>query len=121
MAWVVAERPERRGAWVATLQDGTVVAFAIAHRSVDEAELETIVTAPEYQRQGAGAALLRRFVAWSRETGAVRMLLECRASNSVALRLYRRSGFSEEGRRKAYYRNPDEDAVLMSCSTAPPV
>jgi ribosomal protein S18 acetylase RimI-like enzyme len=51
---------------------------------------------------------------WSRALGLRRLLLECRRSNESALRLYRRHGFQEDGVRLRYYRNPEEDAALMS-------
>lgn len=116
MAQVVFERPHRRGAWVAMLplRMDAVAGFAMAHKLADEVELESIVTAPEYRRHSVGAALLEQVLAWSRGLRAERLLLECRASNEDALRLYRRYGFVEDGRRRGYYRNPDEDAVLMS-------
>ena len=41
------------------------------------------------------------------------MILEARASNLAALELYRQLGFAEAGRRRGYYREPAEDAVLM--------
>jgi ribosomal-protein-alanine N-acetyltransferase len=81
---------------------------------VDEAEVESIVTAPEFRGRGVGGMLLVQMVKWSRELAVERLMLECRRSNESALRLYRRHGFFEDGVRPRYYRNPDEDAVLMS-------
>jgi ribosomal-protein-alanine N-acetyltransferase len=114
LADVVAARPDRRGAWVTLCGSGTVSAFACAHRAVDEAEVESIVTAPEFRGRGAGALLLTQTIDWSRALGVQRLLLECRSSNEAALRLYRRHGFQHDGVRSRYYRNPEEDAVLMS-------
>ena len=114
LADVVAARPERRGAWVALHSTGAIVGFACAHRLVDEAEIESIVTAPEFRGRGAGGVLLQAMIAWSRSLKVRRLLLECRRSNGSALRLYCRYKFTEDGVRPRYYRNPEEDAVLMS-------
>ncbi len=115
LADTIAARPDRRGAWVALAgPGGAVIGFACAHRLVDEVEVESIVTAPEQRNRGVGALLLAQMIAWSRVSGVRRLLLECRSSNESALRLYRRFGFRPDGVRPKYYRNPEEDAVLMS-------
>lgn len=113
MLKVVAASPAKRGAWVATI-GGQVHGFAMATHVSGTAELEAVVTAPAYRRQGAGSMLLAVVVAWSAEQGAARLLLEARASNRDALGLYARLGFREDGVRRGYYRNPDEDAVMLS-------
>jgi ribosomal-protein-alanine N-acetyltransferase len=114
LAEVVAARPEKRGAWVVLSRPDQVVGFGCMHRVLDEAEVESIVTAPEFRGRGAGAMLLMEMIDWSRALGLRRLLLECRRSNESALRLYRRHGFQEDGVRLRYYRNPEEDAALMS-------
>jgi ribosomal-protein-alanine N-acetyltransferase len=114
LAEVVAARPEKRGAWVALSGAEQIAGFGYMHRVLDEAEVESIVTAPEFRGLGAGSILLMEMIDWSRALGLRRLLLECRRSNESALRLYRRHGFQEDGVRLRYYRNPEEDAVLMS-------
>ncbi len=113
MLQVIATSPGKRGAWVAASGMG-VQGFAMATHVAGTAELEAVVTAPAYRRQGIGSALLAAVIAWSGEQGATRLLLEARASNRDALALYARLGFREDGVRRGYYRNPDEDAVLLS-------
>ncbi len=115
MLQVIAVSPGRRGAWVAAI-DGHVQGFAMATHVAGTAELEAVVTAPMYRRQGVGSMLLAAVVAWSTAQSATRLLLEARASNRDALALYARLGFTEDGVRRGYYRNPDEDAVLLSLS-----
>ncbi len=78
-----------------------------------EAELESILVAGEFQRQGFGGILLRGLLEWVAAQGAGCTRLEVRASNKVALSLYERHGFVREGMRRLYYRDPAEDAVLM--------
>ncbi len=114
MLEVIAREPDRRGAWVALAGEAGVQGFAIGSQTAGTAELEAVVTAPEHRRQGIGTALLAAAVAWSRRVGAERLLLEARASNQSALRLYLSRGFERDGTRPGYYRNPQEDAVLLS-------
>ena len=102
----------RRLAWVAEEDDGTV-GFLVALATSADWELENIAVLPESQRQGAGQALLAELVAQARTERAERILLEVRASNEAALRLYQRCGFKQIGRRAQYYRNPTEDALVM--------
>ncbi len=114
MLQVVEEPPFRRGAWVAQDEDSKVRGFAMASRVADTAELEAVVTAPACRRRGIGLALAGAVVAWSLEGGAERLLLEARVSNEAALQLYTRIGFGRDGVRRAYYQNPEEDAMLLS-------
>ena len=100
-------------AWV--LNDGGVtVGYGVLMMTVDDAELLDITIAPECQRRGLGGMLLGHLFAVARSHGAVRMFLEVRASNESGLALYRRSGFAEIGRRRAYYQGK-EDAIAMAC------
>ncbi len=113
MLKVIAEQPTRRGAWVWC--DGEhVQGFAMASHIAGVAELEAVVTAAAWRRRGIGGALVRTVAAWARELGAERLVLEVRASNAEARRLYARQGFRQDGLRRGYYRSPDEDAVLLS-------
>jgi [ribosomal protein S18]-alanine N-acetyltransferase len=56
----------------------------------------------------------------ARESGITSVLLEVRPSNTAARRLYEKMGFSEAGRRPAYYREPQEDALLLKISISFP-
>ena len=76
-------------------------------------DLETIVVDTHARRQGIGAALLEAVIAWCREARAQRLELEVRVSNAAAIALYERFRFARDGRRPGYYRNPEEDALLM--------
>jgi ribosomal-protein-alanine N-acetyltransferase len=121
MLEVMAETPGRRGAWVLVL-DGErrarrregVVGFAMASSVAGICDLEAVVVGAAWRGRGYGAALVQAAAGWGRGLAATRLELEVRASNAAALRLYGRLGFVSEGRRPGYYRNPEEDAVLMS-------
>jgi [ribosomal protein S18]-alanine N-acetyltransferase len=92
---------------------GGIVGFAVASRTGELAELESVAVSPPARRKGVGKALCQQVMDWSRN-GASELELEVRASSDGALALYRSLGFLEQGRRREYYRNPTEDAVLMA-------
>ncbi|HUX46223.1 MAG TPA: ribosomal protein S18-alanine N-acetyltransferase [Terracidiphilus sp.] len=103
----------RRLALVAEDAAGAVVGFLVASVTPPEAELETLAVTAEEQGRGVAKALLAGLAEALRREGVRETLLEVRASNRGALALYGRLGFAEAGRRRAYYANPPEDAVVM--------
>ena len=89
---------------------------------VDELEIDNLVVAASHQRQGIGAALLAEALRLAMERGATDAVLEVRASNLAAQKLYESFGFVTAGRRRAYYRDPKEDGLIMrrTCQTNEP-
>ena len=79
-------------------------------------ELESVVVEARSRRTGTGRALCAAVLDWCRSRGANAVELEVRAGSLGAIALYRQLGFSEVGRRPAYYRNPEDDAVLMQAA-----
>jgi ribosomal-protein-alanine N-acetyltransferase len=77
-----------------------------------ESEILNLAVAPENRRQGIGRALVR--VAGERSAD---LYLEVRRSNVSGQAFYRRCGFWEIGSRKDYYRDPQEDAIVMKWGT----
>ena len=102
---LVAERAGERA--------GEVIGFAIARVVGPVAEIETIGIDRKAQGFGFGSSLLLAVLEELRLAGAEDIELEVRASNKRAIRLYERAGFLEVGRRRGYYREPVEDAVLL--------
>jgi ribosomal-protein-alanine N-acetyltransferase len=88
---------------------GFLVASAPAAGSV---EIESVLVAEELRRRGVGRALCRAVIDWASELGVEAVDLEVRASSGAG-QLYRVMGFVAVGRRRRYYREPEEDAVLM--------
>jgi ribosomal-protein-alanine N-acetyltransferase len=99
--------------WVADLE-GRVVGMMVAWLIVDEIHIATIATHPDYRRQGIGKKLLLHTLQSAQEEGAITSFLEVRESNDAALEMYRKFGFVESGRREGYYKDNDEDAMLMT-------
>jgi len=102
-------------AWVAEWE-GIVAGFLIGRSAADEFEILNMAVAREHRRLGIGSKLLESALEVSRKAGSARVYLEVRASNEPAIALYKRHGFTECGRRVKYYRDPVEDAVLLSLS-----
>ena len=100
-------------AWVAEL-NGAVAGFLIGRSAADEFEILNMGVSRAHRRNGIGSNLLECALEFSRTSGSARAYLEVRASNAPALALYARHGFAECGRRARYYRDPIEDAVLLS-------
>ena len=89
----------------------SILGFLIAHDLAHEWELENLVVAPAARRKGLGTRLLKALLDSARETDSP-VFLEVRESNAAARALYEDAGFEQTGRRKSYYTNPLEDAVL---------
>jgi ribosomal-protein-alanine N-acetyltransferase len=93
-------------------EKGIIVGFVCARDIADEWEIENIVVAENVRRLGVGDALLNALLQRVREKANAAVRLEVRESNEAARRLYEKHGFHESGRRREYYKNPAEDAVL---------
>lgn len=93
--------------------DLSIAGFVVALCLGPEWEIENIAVDSAHRRRGCANLLLRELLGHASHQGAQRVLLEVRESNQVAQALYARSGFQVIGRRKGYYRDPEEDAVLL--------
>lgn len=108
-----AGEPVRRALFVSTDRLDEL-AGAIAVSCLDQTtELELLVVRPAWRRKGLGRVLSEAWLNWAARVGATEALLEVRASNAPAQALYQQLGFRAEGKRRAYYRDPEEDGLLM--------
>jgi ribosomal-protein-alanine N-acetyltransferase len=106
------ENPAAR-AWVAE-SDGRVVAMLVMWLIVDEAHIATIATHPDFRRQGIGEQLLLEALRAARAEGAKLAFLEVREGNTAAQSMYSKHRFEVTGRRPRYYKDNQEDALLMT-------
>jgi ribosomal-protein-alanine N-acetyltransferase len=83
------------------------------YNSVGELEVFNIAVNAALRRQGLGGALLRHALAWAGRQGFTSVFLEVREGNVAAIALYRSCGFAPVGRRKGYYADTGEDALVM--------
>lgn len=103
------------GCW----EQNELVGYAVLAQLPFDAELQAIGVAPWAQGKGVGGKLLGAVMRCAQSWQSERLLLEVRAGNERAIQLYRRYGFTEDGRRRQYYPAAQgatgrEDAVLMS-------
>ncbi|WRH66898.1 MAG: ribosomal protein S18-alanine N-acetyltransferase [Planktothrix sp. GU0601_MAG3] len=97
---------------VETLSD-QLIGIGCLWAILEEAHITILAIDPEYQGKGLGQALLFQLLvsAWKRKLE--RATLEVKVSNQPAINLYRKFGFKEAGRRKGYYQDTGEDALIL--------
>lgn len=96
------------------IKDGAVCGYIGAHNIVGEVYITNVGVLPSYRGQGIGAMLVGFLKEYSKTENADFITLEVRKSNSVAIKLYNKTGFKVVGERKNFYDNPKEDAILMT-------
>lgn len=94
-------------------EDGTVLGYAGLQTVLDEGYINNVAVDPRFRRQGVADELIAAFVRFGKAKLAF-LTLEVRASNAPAVALYEKHGFQKVGRRKNYYDDPKEDAILMT-------
>ncbi len=95
-------------------RDGVLLGFCFMYLVADEGQIMEIATDPAHRRQGIARQLLSHLLADGQAHGATLFTLEVRAQNAAAQALYASLGFVADGVRRNYYRNPTDDAILMS-------
>jgi ribosomal-protein-alanine N-acetyltransferase len=98
---------------------GGVVAFGCVWVIDQEIKINNIAVHPAWRGRGLGRRLVDYILAFGREQGCIEATLEVRPSNGPALRLYGSAGFRTVGRRRGYYSDTHEDALVMSCALDP--
>ena len=107
-------KSNRLARYVVARAGQTIAGFAGVWLMVDEAHITTFGVDPDWRRQGIGHQLLLSLIELAQVLGAARMTLEVRASNAPAQALYAAFGFQVVGRRRAYYTDDGEDALVMT-------
>ncbi len=106
--------------WVVTPGKGVnsdappLLSYGGMWRTGEEAHVTTIAVHPQWRRRGLGEWTLLQLIGVARAGGAEVVTLEVRVSNQAAIRLYEKLGFQTVGRRKGYYIDTREDALLMT-------
>ena len=93
--------------------DKKIVAYAGAWVSFEQAEVMHVAVEPKLRGQGIGTLLFGELIKSVKARGAKSITLEVRPSNAAAIKLYENFGLKSVGRRKNYYRDNDEDALIM--------
>ncbi len=104
--------------YVVADDDGAVLGYAGISTISPDSDLQTLAVDPHNQGAGIGRRLLARMLGCARERGATSMILEVRADNTGAQKLYAGAGFETIATRSRYY--PDgSDALIMRCRPLP--
>lgn len=111
-----AETSDNDLAYYLVIDDGgTIAGYAGMWLIIDEAHVTNIALAAAYRGAGLGEKLVRALMDLARERGALSMTLEVRVSNAKAQSLYAKLGFVPRGKRRNYYTDNREDALIMWC------
>ncbi|HAN44650.1 MAG TPA: ribosomal-protein-alanine N-acetyltransferase [Ruminococcaceae bacterium] len=94
--------------------DGEVCGYAGMHHIVDECYVTNIAVTKKHRRKGVATHLLKKLIAYAKEHDCSLITLEVRKSNTAAIGFYESNGFETEGERRDFYRNPTENALIMT-------
>ena len=100
--------------FIAAVEAGGVLGYAGMHTVLGESYVDNIAVDPACRRQGVGTALVTALREAARARGGEFLSLEVRPSNTGAVALYTGLGFQSVGRRKNFYTQPVEDALLLT-------
>jgi len=108
--------------WIAEC-GGEMAGYTVVTIAAGEAHLLNLSVASPWQRRGIGREMLNFVLRLARESGAGRILLEVRPSNSAARALYAAAGFAEIATRRGYYPADEsrEDAIVLELALDKPV
>ena len=95
-------------------EEPAIVGFVGYWLIVDEVHISTIAVHPDFRRMGIGEKMLINALEQAIRSGAALATLEVRVTNQAAVDLYHKYGFQIVGRRSRYYRDNNEDALLMT-------
>ena len=110
---IASELENKLAHWLVA-QEGEMVAGYIGSQTVmGETDMMNVAVHPDFRRRGIAEALVKRLVENLKAMESHCLTLEVRATNAPAIALYEKLGFSQIGRRKNYYRNPREDALIL--------
>ena len=112
LAMFVLELSKPAGVCLAALQDGRLVGYLICSRYDTVWHLMNVAVDDRLLRRGIASALIERLFELA-DGPSEQYTLEVRTSNDGAIKLYERFGFKAAGRRRAYYHDNREDALIM--------
>lgn len=88
--------------------------YIVSRRGAGELHINNVAVRDRYRRRGIGRALLNQILEAGKRAAVPHAFLELRAGNRAALALYEESGFHVTSRRRRYYTEPVEDALVMT-------
>ena len=110
---VASELNNKLSLWLVAEEEDRVAGYIGSQTVCNETDMMNVAVHPDFRRRGIADALICALVEELKAMESTCLTLEVRASNAPAIALYEKLGFSEIGRRKNYYRNPKEDALIL--------
>lgn len=110
---VASELKNPLSLWLVAVEEDTVVGYVGSQTVMGETDMMNVAVHPNCRRRGIAKGLLEALIRTLKKLGSRSLTLEVRASNEPAITLYTEFGFLEAGRRRNYYRNPKEDALIL--------
>ena len=95
-------------------ENNQTVGYAGMYTVLDEGYVTNVGVLPNYRKKGIGRALVQELINYSKNKDLAFLSLEVRVSNNAAIGLYSSLEFTEVGKRKNFYSNPKEDALIMT-------
>ena len=108
-----AEAVNENAIYIVGVVDEKIAAYAGAWISFEEAQVTNVAVHPDYRGHGFGNKLFARLIEEVKTRGVTAITLEVRPSNKAAIKLYEKFGLKSVGRRKGYYLDNGEDALIM--------
>ena len=110
---VASELNNKLSLWLVAVEGDAVAGYIVSQTVMDETDMMNVAVHPDFRRRGIGESLVLGLVEKLKSLGSHCLTLEVRSSNESAISLYEKLGFTQIGRRKNYYRNPKEDALIL--------
>ena len=110
---IASELDNKLAFWLVAAEGEQVAGYIGSQTVLDETDMMNVAVHPDFRRHGFAEALINELVENLKKMGSHCLTLEVRASNAPAISLYEKLGFHEIGRRRNYYRNPREDALIL--------
>lgn len=110
---VASELDNKLSCWLVAVEADVVAGYIGSQTVCGETDMMNVAVHPDHRRKGIAEALILALIGELKSMDSHCLTLEVRASNAPAIALYEKLGFSEIGRRKNYYRNPREDALIL--------
>ena len=110
---VASELENPLSRWLVAVEGEQVLGYVGSQTVLDESDMMNLAVDPAFRRRGIARALVCALIEELGKKGSRQLTLEVRASNESAQALYAQLGFESVGRRKNYYFNPREDALIL--------